>query len=284
LTADLTLAGEPCNIYGTDIEHLRLEVEYQTGKRVQEPERCIEVLTVHTDARLHVVIYDADENVYQVPESVFPRPATRENGRHDESSPEIRFSFSVSRASNGETLFNSSGHNLVFESQYINVRTSLPESPNLYGLGEHSDPFRLNTTSYTRTLWNRDAYMIPAGTNLYGTHPLYLDHRGETGTHGVFLLNSNGMDIRIDKDANGSQFLEYNILGGVLDFYFLAGPSPMDVSVQYAEVAGLPAMVPYWGFGVCNSVNKLLEYLLTLAVPPMSLWLPGHIRSCSGCL
>lgn len=223
---------------------------------------------MYTDTRLHVIIHDADENVYQVPESVFPRPATKQRSRHEEGSPEIRFSFdeypfsfSVSRVSNGETLFNSSSssHNLVFESQYVNVRTSLPESPNLYGLGEHSDPFRLNTTDYSRTLWNRDAYMIPAGTNLYGTHPLYLDHRGETGAHGVFLLNSNGMDIRIDKDPDGSQFLEYNILGGVLDFYFLAGPSPMDVSVQYAEVAGLPAMVPYWGFGVSHLSKDLSE-------------------------
>jgi alpha-glucosidase len=58
------------------------------------------------------------------------------------------------------------------------------------------------------------------------------------------------MDVKIDQDHDGVQFLEYNLLGGVLDFYFLAGPSPKDVSIQYAEVAGLPAMVPYWGFGV----------------------------------
>lgn len=31
LTADLHLAGEPCNIYGKDIEHLTLKVEYETG-------------------------------------------------------------------------------------------------------------------------------------------------------------------------------------------------------------------------------------------------------------
>ena len=31
LTATLTLAGAPCNIYGTDLEHLTLTVEYQTG-------------------------------------------------------------------------------------------------------------------------------------------------------------------------------------------------------------------------------------------------------------
>lgn len=55
------------------------------------------------------------------------------------------------------------------------------------------------------------------------------------------------MDIRIDN--SDGQFLEYNALGGVLDFYFIAGPSPRDVAVQYAEIAGKPVMQPYWGFG-----------------------------------
>lgn len=30
----------------------------------------------------------------------------------------------------------------------------------------------LNTTNYTRTLWNRDSYRIPTGSNLYG----YVEH------------------------------------------------------------------------------------------------------------
>lgn len=30
-TADLTLAGKPCNTYGTDLKDLRLVVEYQSG-------------------------------------------------------------------------------------------------------------------------------------------------------------------------------------------------------------------------------------------------------------
>lgn len=32
LTADLTLAGKPCNTYGTDLQNLKLLVEYQTGR------------------------------------------------------------------------------------------------------------------------------------------------------------------------------------------------------------------------------------------------------------
>lgn len=35
LTADLSLAGPPCNTYGTDLENLRLEVTYETGKCLQ---------------------------------------------------------------------------------------------------------------------------------------------------------------------------------------------------------------------------------------------------------
>lgn len=126
------------------------------------------------------------------------------------------------------------------------MRTHLPEQPSLYGLGEHTDPFKLNSTNYTRTIWNRDAYTVPAGTNLYGDHPVYFDHR-ETGTHGVFLLNSNGMDIKID-NSNG-QYLEYNAVGGIFDLYFVSGPSPVQVSQQYSEIVGKAAMMPYWGFG-----------------------------------
>jgi len=48
--------------------------------------------------------------------------------------------------------------------------------------------------------------------------------RGVNGTHGVLLLNSKGMDIKVNDTAG--QYLEHNNLGGIFDFYFLAGPSP----------------------------------------------------------
>ncbi|KAK4209186.1 glycosyl hydrolases family 31-domain-containing protein [Rhypophila decipiens] len=232
LTAELTLAGKPCNVYGTDLKELVLQVTYET------------------DNRLHVKIQDKANDVYQVPESVFPRPkSARVNSKKSALKFNYKlnpFSFSVSRSKTGEVLFDSSAAPMVFESQYLRLRTKLPNNPNLYGLGEHSDPFRLNTTNYIRTLWSQDSYGTPNGANLYGNHPVYFEHR-KTGTHGVFLLNSNGMDVKIDKA--GGQFLEYNTLGGVFDFYFMAGPSPIDVSQQYSEISGLPAMMPYWGLG-----------------------------------
>jgi len=72
----------------------------------------------------------------------------------------------------------------------------------------------LKTTNYVRTLWSRDAAGIPTGTNLYGNHPVYYDHRGKNGTNAVLLMNSNGMDIKINSTKEDGQYLEYNTLGG----------------------------------------------------------------------
>ncbi|KZW01941.1 glycoside hydrolase family 31 protein [Exidia glandulosa HHB12029] len=234
LTADLVLAGA-CALYGEDIPNLKLTVSYEDS------------------SRLHVKIADAAGKRYQVPESVFPRPKSA-NLLAVQSELEFKyktapFSFQVIRKADKEVLFDTTGHALVFEQQYIRLQTSLPPSANIYGLGEHTNTFRLPSNNFTRTFWNRDAYGVAEGTNLYSTHPIYFEHR-TTGTHGVFLLNSNGIDVKINQ-VNGKTALEYNAIGGIFDFYFLSGSKkdPSEVSRQYAKVAGLPAEVPYWGFG-----------------------------------
>jgi alpha-glucosidase (family GH31 glycosyl hydrolase) len=116
----------------------------------------IDPANVCVENRLHVKIYDADEQVYQVPESVFPRPdggaCEAEEAALSFQWTEKPFSFKVVRKSTNETLFDTSAASLVFENQYLRVRTSLPDAPHLYGLGEHTDPFQLNTTNYTRTV------------------------------------------------------------------------------------------------------------------------------------
>ena len=148
-------------------------------------------------------------------------------------------------------LFTTSGHALIFESQFLRIKTALPRAANIYGLGEHSEPFRLDVVNTTRTLWARDAYAIPQGTNLYGTHPVYFEHRPASGTHAVFLLSSSGMDVKIREDSVGAS-LEYNVIGGIFDFYFLAGSEtdPAEAARQYAQIVGTPAEVPYWSFGL----------------------------------
>ncbi len=176
-------------------------------------------------------------------------------------------------------LFDTAGYPVLFAPQFLRVKTSLPLDANIYGLGEHTESLRLPTKNTARTLWSRNSPDAPTGSNLYSVHPIYFDHR-TTGTHGVFLLSSNGMDIRL-RTENNKTTLEYNSIGGILDFYFLAGPSPVDVARQYAEIAGRPAEVPYWSFGFhqCRwgyqdylEVAQVIANYSSMGIPLEAMW------------
>ncbi|TRM57022.1 glycoside hydrolase family 31 protein [Schizophyllum amplum] len=166
---------------------------------------------------------------------------------------ESPFSFSIFRTNTSEVLFSTASHPIIFEDQYLRLQTTLPENANIYGLGEHTNSFRLDNHNTTLTMFNRDAYGVPNTTNLYGSHPIYQEHR-ETGTHGVLLLNSNGMDIKLNQTDGEASTLEYNVVGGILDLYFFSGSEtdPAAVARQYAELVGLPVEMPYWGYGLHN--------------------------------
>ena len=235
LTARLNLIGEPCNAYAElDFPVLDLVVNYDTL------------------SRLHVSISDAEGKALRVDPEVLsppePSSVSAEEAMLRFDYVAEPFSFSVIRKDSEEVLFDTAGEPLIFEDQYLYLSTKIPEEPFLYGLGQHNDPFLLNSTDYNRTLWNRDAPGLNEGTNLYGSHPIYHDHRlTEQGaqTHGVALINSHGMKVRIDGGR-----LAYNVLGGIFDLYFFAGPEPAKITEQYHELIGLPLGTPYWGLGL----------------------------------
>lgn len=137
-TADLTLAGDACNVYGNDIESLSLIVEYQAVDR------------------LHVEIlprYIGSENYtwFILPEELIPKPHVEGDSDSYASSSDLNFtwsneptfSFKITRKSTGDILFNTEGSELVYEDQFIEFGSSLPENYNLYGLGEVIHGFRL---------------------------------------------------------------------------------------------------------------------------------------------
>uniref|UniRef100_A0A4W5QX90 Alpha glucosidase n=1 Tax=Hucho hucho TaxID=62062 RepID=A0A4W5QX90_9TELE len=116
---------------------------------------------------------------------------------------------------------------------YLQLSTSLASSL-VSGLGEHYTPLSLDLNWTSLTLWNRD--MAPHGdANLYGSHPFYMVQEGDGQAHGVFLLNSNAMEVVLQP----SPALTWVALGGILDLYIFLGPDPQSVVRQYLQVIGM---------------------------------------------
>jgi len=221
--------------YGEDISPLQLNV------------------FMETENRLHVQIIDPIRERWTVP---FVKQNSSKSERHERllnsnylfTWTSFPFGFAVQRVSTKETLFNSTTsislpfNGLVFEDQYLEISSILSSDSNLFGIGEHIRPLRLDPMTYT--LWNQDIG-TPQNINLYGSHPFFLDLRSKSGLcHGVFMLNSNGMDIIYQKEA-----ITYKMIGGIIDLYFFLGPRPEQVIQQYLEVIGTPYMIPYWSLG-----------------------------------
>ncbi|KAI1502562.1 glycoside hydrolase family 31 protein [Biscogniauxia marginata] len=257
LIADLTLAGDACNAYGTDITDLTLIVEYQA------------------EDRLHVEIlpkYIGQENYtwFILPEELITKPKAEKDGTPSTDlefswNNEPSFSFKITRKSTGDVLFTTEGSQLVYEDQFIEFSSTLPENYNLYGLGETIHGLRLGN-NLIRTIYAADIGDL-IDENLYGSHPIYLDTRyfevDETGalsytpnatdksatyksyTHGVFQRNAHAQEILL-QESN----ITWRALGGTIDLYFYQGPSQAEVTRSYQKSAiGLPAMQQYWTFG-----------------------------------
>ncbi|CAN1839572.1 Alpha-xylosidase 1 [Linum perenne] len=225
----LFVKGSAAGTHHCDAEKQRWEVPYDLLPRQQPPTK--------TAAQLGVQFYSTFTG-----ELIF-------------NYTEDPFSFSVTRKSDGQTLFNSRSEEsdpfgpMVFKDQYLEISTKLPEEASLYGLGESTRPSGIKLKAgESYTLYTMDNSATNLDMNLYGSHPVYMELRNLKGdqasAHGVLLLNSNGMDVLYRGNS-----LTYKVIGGIFDFYFFAGPTPLNVLDQYTDLIGRPAPMPYWAFG-----------------------------------
>ncbi|CAA6675045.1 unnamed protein product [Spirodela intermedia] len=269
-----------------------LQVKQSTGKYGPDIRQLKFFVRHETEDRLRVYITDDDQERWEVPYDLLPRervPQTKpasSSGSLNLPAGEFSgeklvftykadpFGFTVKRKSDGQILFDTNAgagdpyNSLVFKDQYLEISTRLPGGAAIYGLGENTQPggIRLRPND-PYTLYTTDISAINLNMDLYGSHPFYMDLRnvnGEPSAHGVLLLNSNGMDV-----VYRGTSLTYKAIGGVLDFYFFSGPTPLGVVDQYTSLIGRPAPMPYWAFG------------LTLSPSWMDLLLSGNgIHQC----
>lgn len=239
---------------------LNLTVAYQSANRL-----AVNISPAHvTSENASHYILPADK-VYK-PMQGFPDEPTEDIDLQFVWFNEPTFSFAVLRKSTGDVLFSTEGTVLVYENQFIEFVSALPQNYNLYGMGERLHALRLGN-NLTATFWAADNGN-PVDYNLYGVHPFYLDTRyyekdplsgnltlltGEADanasyvsySHGVYLRNAHGMEARMLHEN-----ITWRALGGSIDLYFFDGPTQPEVTKQYQVGAiGLPAMQQYWTFG-----------------------------------
>lgn len=148
LTATLTLAGKPCNAYGTDVDSLDFSIEYLANDRLN-----VQIVPTYLDS--------SNYSWFVLDEHVVPRPTSDHHASKKHSDLEITWSnepsfhFKVTRKATHDAIFDTTGSVLVFENQFIEFVTSLPKDYNLYGIGEHIQQLRL-LNNLTLTLYASD--------------------------------------------------------------------------------------------------------------------------------
>ncbi|KAJ1028996.1 hypothetical protein NDA18_002627 [Ustilago nuda] len=148
-------------------------------------------------------------------------------------------------------------HEMVFENQYLQLSSALPEGANVYGLGEYvTGSFRRNPDETLQPFFTLDAG-TPVDSNQYGYHPVYTEARkgkdAKLSTHTVYLQNTAGMDVLLRR-----RVIQYRAIGGTLDFRFFSGDSssnegknsPNTAIQQYVNFIGNPVIHPYWSYGL----------------------------------
>ncbi|OQD65803.1 hypothetical protein PENPOL_c005G10589 [Penicillium polonicum] len=291
LTATLTLAGKPCNAYGTDVDSLDFSIEYLANDRLN-----VQIVPTYLDS--------SNYSWFVLDEHVVPRPASDNHASKKHSDLEIiwsnepSFHFKVTRKATRDAIFDTTGSVLVFENQFVEFVTSLPKDYNLYGIGEHIQQLRL-LNNLTLTLYASDIG-DPIDDNVYGSQPFYLDtryyevnHLGHhtlvatdkadqskdyvSFSHGVFSRNAHGQEIIMNPRG-----LKWRTLGGSIDLTFYSGPSQADVTKNYQlSTIGLPALQQYftfgfhqcrWGYNNWTELEEVVSNFEKFEIPLETIW------------
>ncbi|XP_075742124.1 lysosomal alpha-glucosidase [Rhipicephalus microplus] len=252
-------------------EGVRIKLTRQAPSGIDDDVQSVDVSVVYYDrdsVRITIVDSTRERFVPPLPEI----PAKTFKGRRDYVVNATQCgSLSVHRLDDHNTaLFNANLSRLVFTEYFLQLSTLMP-SDVVYGLGEQWTALRRSVDWKRYYLFTRDGSPRP-NSNLYGAHPFYVALETDGSSHGIYLHNINFIEVLLQPTPAAT----FRSLGGVLDFFVFAGPTPGQVVQQYQRVVGFPAMPPYWalGFHLCrygyrtlNKTREVMENNIRAGIP-----------------
>ncbi|CAL4071059.1 unnamed protein product, partial [Meganyctiphanes norvegica] len=170
------------------------------------------------------------------------------------------FAITVNRTETGETIFKTTGA-LIFGEKYIEWSSLLP-TKHLYGLGQ-KDAYNINKDFKNWEEWPLiSSEGVYPSMIRYGSHPFYMCFEESNMVHGVFLKHSGCKFGPLAVKVLPTPAVSFRLVSGYIDIIIMAGPEPKDVSSQYANQVGMPAMPPYWalGFHLCRTARNASLY------------------------
>lgn len=131
-----------------------------------------------------------------------------------------------------------------------------------FGLGERAGDS--NRAGQRYRLCNVDAMGYSAKTSdpLYKHISFYLTWRKETqSAFGLFYdtLSDCSFDFGKELDNYHGHYRYFVADHGDLDYYFIAGPTPADVTQCFTWMTGQPAFTPKWGLGYSGSTMSYTD-------------------------
>lgn len=133
---------------------------------------------------------------------------------------------------------------------YMTEQLALDVDEYIYGLGERYTPFVKNGQSVE--MWNEDGGT--ASDITYKNIPFYLSNKG----YGV-LLDEEG-DASYEIASEKVERVQFSVEGERLAYYIINGHTPKGTVSLYTELAGKPALLPAWSFGLWLTTSFTTDY------------------------
>jgi alpha-glucosidase len=187
----------------------------------------------------------------------------------------------------GEVLdADDAGQGISLSGSQFRVAQTLHDDEHVYGFGEKTgrlDKRGWQLGGYNYVMWNSDTPAYDSSTDpLYVSIPFFMVVR-HGQAHGIFLDNTWRSSFDVGRERH--DLLTFGAVGGDLDYYFINGPDPKQVTERYAALTGHMPLPPRWalGYNQCRwsyypeaRVRLLADTFRVKKVPADVIWLDIH--------